>query len=98
MTQDCEEGEWRWRHYLRQNEIKWLDGHQVDSQTIFPATGFISMAIEACNMVSKEMQRNMQLVQVHQLIIDSAISFTKETDGVEVLFRLDQIDLGKDIC
>lgn len=96
LKPDCAEGEWRWYHYLRQDEIEWLDVHQIQSQTIFPATGYIAMAVEACNIVSIEMQQTMQLVQVHQLIIDNAISFSEDTGEAEIIFRLDRIESGKD--
>lgn len=84
------DGEWRWRNYLRQQEIEWLDGHQVQSQTVFPATGYIAMALEAANLISAAKGQQLQLVQIHQLDLDHAISFTNDSKGVETLFRLEE--------
>lgn len=37
----------RWRNYLRSSEIPWLVDHCIDGKVIFPAAGYINMAIEA---------------------------------------------------
>lgn len=37
----------RWRTYLRLSEIPWLAQHVVDRKVIFPAAGYITMALEA---------------------------------------------------
>jgi hybrid polyketide synthase/nonribosomal peptide synthetase ACE1 len=41
----CDEGdehELRWRNFLSVQEIPWLDGHQIQGQTVFPAAGYVS--------------------------------------------------------
>lgn len=90
LTPQTTEGEWRWRNYLLQDEIDWLDGHQVQSQTVFPATGYIAMALEAAALISVEKGQNLQLVQIDQLDIAHAISFTGDSKEVETLFRLEE--------
>lgn len=91
------DGEWRWRNYLRREEIKWLDDHQVQSQTVFPATGYVAMALEAANLISAATGQHLQLVQIHHLDIDHAISFTGDSKGVETLFRLEEIRSESDM-
>ena len=97
VSPDTTEGEWRWRNYLRRNEIDWLDGHQVQSQTIFPATGYIALAVEASKIVALDLQHSLQLVQVHDLNIEHAISFSDDDSrGIETLCSLDQIKTTND--
>ncbi|KAF7180413.1 hypothetical protein CNMCM7691_009581 [Aspergillus felis] len=82
------DGEWRWRQYLRRQEIDWLDGHQIQSRTVFPATAYLVMALEAAAIVAAS--RAVRLVQVDEFSITQAITFSHENDtmGVETLFRV----------
>lgn len=34
-----------WRNYVRKSELPWLKGHIIDEQMIFPASGYICMAL-----------------------------------------------------
>ncbi|KAF7863846.1 hypothetical protein EAF04_006811 [Stromatinia cepivora] len=43
--------EWSWRNVLRVNEAPWLLDHKVESQIVFPATGYLAMAMEAIAQV-----------------------------------------------
>ncbi|TVY25497.1 Reducing polyketide synthase [Lachnellula hyalina] len=39
--------DWSWRNVLRVNEAPWLLDHKVESQIVFPAVGYLAMAMEA---------------------------------------------------
>ncbi|XXG97441.1 hypothetical protein Hte_003742 [Hypoxylon texense] len=39
--------DWSWRNLLRLDEVPWLRDHKVENQVVFPATGYIAMALEA---------------------------------------------------
>ncbi|GAW19307.1 hypothetical protein ANO14919_087930 [Xylariales sp. No.14919] len=43
--------DWSWRNVLRVNEIPWIRDHNIDGQVIFPATAYLSMAVEAVSRV-----------------------------------------------
>ncbi|KAI0974906.1 putative polyketide synthase [Xylaria arbuscula] len=43
--------EFLWRNVLRLDEIPWLLGHKVEAQTVFPATGYLALAIEGLNQI-----------------------------------------------
>lgn len=47
LVDDFNDQEPRWRNILRLSEIPWLADHKVQSSTIFPFTGYLTMAIEA---------------------------------------------------
>lgn len=39
--------DWSWRNILRLNEAKWLLDHRIEEQVVFPAVGYLAMAMEA---------------------------------------------------
>ncbi|RDH39666.1 hypothetical protein BDQ94DRAFT_165354 [Aspergillus welwitschiae] len=86
LTPETGDAEWRWRNFLRVQDLEWMDGHQVQSQVVFPATGYLVMALEAARIVADE--RLLQLVEIHELTIDRAITIPDNPTGVETLFTL----------
>ncbi|KAI2712011.1 hypothetical protein CBS147332_5647 [Penicillium roqueforti] len=40
-----------WKNTVRLNEVPWLNDHKLESQVVFPAAGYISMAIEAISQI-----------------------------------------------
>lgn len=88
LSEENAEGEWRWRNFLIRSNMEYLDGHQIQSQTIFPATGYIAIALEAAGKISVAEGRALQLVQVNDLVIDQAIAFPEDVKGIEILFRV----------
>ena len=89
ICDDGTENEIRWRNFLRPKEVPWLEGHQVQGQTVFPAAGYVSMALEASrHLVGK---RPVHLIEVQDLVISRAITFDDNTTGVETLFALTNI-------
>ncbi|KAK4194958.1 KR domain-containing protein [Triangularia verruculosa] len=43
-----------WRNLSRVKEISWLQGQKLQGQVVFPATGYVAMAVEAPNIIAKE--------------------------------------------
>ena len=43
-----------WSHSLTSDELPWLKDHRVDDVAIFPASGFLSMAVEAVQQIAQE--------------------------------------------
>jgi acyl transferase domain-containing protein len=93
-TTDVAEGEWRWTNYLRRSEIEWLDGHRIQSQTVFPATGYVAMALEAVSIAAGA--KSLCSVEVLDFSIGRAISFGDDTTGVETLFLLEDLHMEED--
>ncbi|PLB53988.1 ketoacyl-synt-domain-containing protein [Aspergillus steynii IBT 23096] len=90
MTPETGEGEWRWRNYLRQQDLEWVEGHKVESQMLFPATGYLVMAYEAAHLIAED--RVLQSVDIYDLAIDRAIAVPDTSMGVETLFTLYKTD------
>ncbi|KAI1129321.1 polyketide synthase-like protein [Nemania abortiva] len=43
--------DWSWRNVLRADEVPWIRDHKIESQVIFPAAGYLAIAIEAMTRV-----------------------------------------------
>lgn len=54
----------RWRNYLRSSEIPWLADHCIDGKVIFPAAGYINMAIEAAASMADGSMREFELADI----------------------------------
>lgn len=84
----------RWTNILKVSEISWLDGHQLQSQTVFPAAGYVAMALEAARGVAAG--RAVEVFELHDLNIPRAITFEEDNSGVETLVTLTGITNSKD--
>ncbi|KAH8701329.1 hypothetical protein GQ44DRAFT_785142 [Phaeosphaeriaceae sp. PMI808] len=76
----------RWRNYMSVREMPWLEGHKLQEQTIFPAAGYVSMALEATKALSPD--RSRKLLEVRDLKIQQAMAFQDDNSDVETLFTL----------
>ncbi|KAF3392596.1 Compactin diketide synthase mokB [Penicillium rolfsii] len=83
----------RWRNYLRVSEIPWLQDHRIQSDTIFPAAGYIAMSIEAIMQLIKDTDLveafTLKDVRIHSALI------VPESTGVEVMTSLRDFDGGQ---
>ncbi|KAI1098670.1 polyketide synthase-like protein [Jackrogersella minutella] len=43
--------DWNWRNILRLSEVPWLRDHKVEAQVVFPASGYLAMAVEAISQI-----------------------------------------------
>jgi len=76
----------RFRNYLRLSEIPWLSDHVVDGQVVFPAAGYISMAIEA--MICLQDSAEMKSISLKDVVVKAPLIIPDSDDGVEVLLEL----------
>lgn len=83
-----------WRNLLRLNEMKWLRGHQVQGQVIFPAAGYVSSALEAGRLLTRESNQCIRLIEVKDFIIHQAVAFDHENAEIEVLISMGDIQRG----
>lgn len=75
-----------WTNVLRVSELPWLAGHQLQGQTVFPAAGYVALAIEAGMSFAGDSA--VELVELQDVTIAKAITFEDERTGVETLFSL----------
>ncbi|PLB48173.1 hypothetical protein P170DRAFT_410869 [Aspergillus steynii IBT 23096] len=89
FSSDTTDTAYRWRNFLHTSEIDWLSGHRIQSQTVFPATAYVAMALEAAYVIAGS--RRLKLFDVRNFIIKSAISLSEDDAGVETLFEVNQM-------
>ncbi|KAE8156885.1 polyketide synthase dehydratase-domain-containing protein [Aspergillus tamarii] len=83
----------RWRNYLRVSELQWLPGHMVDSQMIYPAAGFLSMAFEAgawyaSHILGLQESGSLASIELSQISVHPPVIIPKGGDGVEIEIEL----------
>ncbi|KAE8358146.1 hypothetical protein BDV27DRAFT_163862 [Aspergillus caelatus] len=89
LTPNSTNNKYVWCNILHPRDMAWLNGHMIQSQAVFPATGYAAMAIEAVHIIAED--RSIRLLELHDLHIQTAIAFGDDNSpGVEVLFHLDR--------
>ncbi|CEJ94083.1 hypothetical protein VHEMI09637 [[Torrubiella] hemipterigena] len=89
-TDTANEREYRWRNYIHAGEIPWLQGHKIQGQTLFPAAGFLAMAIEAARFVGRA--EAIQAIELHDSAIHRALAIADDK-GIETLFALSNVSI-----
>lgn len=79
----------QWHNFISPGDFAWLDGHQLQGQTVFPGATYAIMAMEAAKHVAAD--REVQLLEVLDLKIGKAITFDSESSLVEVNLTVDKI-------
>jgi hybrid polyketide synthase / nonribosomal peptide synthetase ACE1 len=83
---DSTEQDIRWRNILQPTEIPWLKDHRLQGQVVFPAAGYITLALEAILQISKGAP--ISLIEVLDLELDKALTIDEDDASVEAIFSL----------
>ncbi|KAI0008718.1 hypothetical protein F4779DRAFT_423888 [Xylariaceae sp. FL0662B] len=87
----------RWRNVLRLADVPWIKDHVVQSTVIFPATGYIAMAIEAarqaCRM-SRKSTSSPEKVRLRNIHLSSTLVVPDDEAGVETSLSLRPVPDG----
>jgi hybrid polyketide synthase/nonribosomal peptide synthetase ACE1 len=78
-----------WRNILRPKELRWLEGHRIQCQMVFPAAGYITAAIEACLKTFEN--ESVSLIQISDITFSRALTFDSTESEVEVVTYLTDI-------
>lgn len=76
----------RWRNHLRTSELPWLLDHKIQGSIIFPAAGYLAMAIEAAKQMTKTNEDSPTYL-LQEVEIKSALVLS-ETSAVEMMVSL----------
>ncbi|KAE8154018.1 hypothetical protein BDV25DRAFT_168001 [Aspergillus avenaceus] len=90
QTADGPVEEWRWRNVLKPKELKWLSGHALQGQTVFPGTGYIALAMEAGMQIAGSAGLAVQSIDLLNLEIRKAIAINDST-GTELLVSMTNV-------
>ncbi|KAJ5084893.1 hypothetical protein NUU61_009472 [Penicillium alfredii] len=76
----------RWRNHIRVSEVPWLAEHRIQSNIVFPAAGYIAMAIEALRQLTQG-EGNVSAFVLRDVMIKSALVIN-ELSAVETMVSL----------
>lgn len=94
LSPDSTSRDLRWSNVIKPSEISWLDGHQLQGQTVFPAAGYVAMALESARYLVGD--NPVEVVELHDLTIPRAITFEEDdAAGVETLITLTGVSTSK---
>jgi acyl transferase domain-containing protein len=94
ITSDSSSHHMSWSNLLRESQMEWVTGHKVQSQTVFPAAGYLTTAIEAARLVAGTAGANMRLLEIKDFVIHQALVFSQDDAGIEVATSM--ADITKD--
>lgn len=77
-----------WRHFIRQGEMPWVKDHQVQSTVLYPAAGYVCMAIEAISQFLNTPTQPAQGFCLRDIAIGRGLIIPDSNQGVEVQLRL----------
>lgn len=87
MSPNSNAHDFHWSNVLKPSEVAWLSGHQLQGQMVFPAAGYVAMALEASKALAGD--RSVELFELHNLTIPRAVIFEEgDNNGVETLVAL----------
>ncbi|CAG7997677.1 unnamed protein product [Penicillium salamii] len=80
----------RWRQIIRLSELPWLRDHSIQSAIVYPAAGYITMAMEAAQQRVFWGAPNAEILgyQFREITISSALLIPETPGEVEVIITL----------
>ncbi|KAG2019088.1 hypothetical protein GB937_005379 [Aspergillus fischeri] len=80
----------RWRNFVRVSEVPWLKDHKVQSNIVYPAAGYIAMAIEAASqhLLEQEANKDMSAFIILRDVEIRAALVIQENSAAEVMTSL----------
>ena len=78
----------RWRNILRPSEIPWVNDHVVQGNTLYPAAGFIAMAVEAEYQHAMTSCESIKGYNLRDVTIGHALIIPRDAENVETMLSL----------
>ncbi|CAM1501901.1 Fc.00g038850.m01.CDS01 [Cosmosporella sp. VM-42] len=85
---DWNPAEPRWRNFIRVSEQPWVKDHQVQGSIVYPAAGYVSMALMAAQqMVPPADTGRVASYTITEMLITRALVVPQTEVGIEVMFQ-----------
>ena len=78
----------RWRNVVRPSEIPWIHDHKVQSNIVYPAAGYLAMAIEAADQQATTRNINIKGYHLREITIGHALVIPQDSEEVETMLSL----------
>jgi nucleoside-diphosphate-sugar epimerase/malonyl CoA-acyl carrier protein transacylase/SAM-dependent methyltransferase/NAD(P)-dependent dehydrogenase (short-subunit alcohol dehydrogenase family) len=76
-----------WRQVLKLSEVPWVNGHTIQGEVLFPATGYVTMAYEAAVRLVED-QQSLKSVEMNDIEIFRTMGMQEDSSGLEVVFTI----------
>ncbi|KAL9616313.1 MAG: hypothetical protein Q9160_008808 [Pyrenula sp. 1 TL-2023] len=78
----------RWRNVLRTSELPWLKDHRIQGNVVWPAAGYLVMAIEAAHQRAVDKDVKIRSYILREVNIGQALVIGDDDGDVEIVTRL----------
>ncbi|KAF2968553.1 hypothetical protein GQX73_g5049 [Xylaria multiplex] len=80
----------QWRNILRIKDVPWLGHHRLIPEAVFPAAGYLTMAIEAAKRSYGEFSNPLEITgySLRSVEIKAALRIPEDDRGIEVIFSM----------
>ncbi|GJD04908.1 KR domain-containing protein [Colletotrichum higginsianum] len=87
-----------WRNVLRIKDLPWLQDHSLGGEAVFPAAGYLSMAMEAVTQINEmsESPSDISSYVFRDVSIQQALVTPDDDNGIEVLLNMRPANLNAD--
>ncbi|KAF5540999.1 polyketide synthase [Fusarium mexicanum] len=79
-----------WRNVLRLKDLPWLRDHSLGGEAVFPAAGYLSMAMEAITQLNEMSEAPLEIDSYifRDISIQQALVTPDDDEGIETLFNM----------
>jgi acyl transferase domain-containing protein len=77
-----------WRNIMKLEHVPWLRDHRLGETVVFPAAGYLTMAIEAFSQTTKMERSSAPIISLQAVHILQTLSLPSGPDGIEVFTQL----------
>ncbi|KAK2764515.1 Type I Iterative PKS [Arachnomyces sp. PD_36] len=86
----------QWRNILRLKDLPWLGDHRLIPNAIFPAAGYLCMAVIAASQSYNEFPEPLQITgfSLRNVAIKSAMKIPEDDYGIEIVLSMELADIA----
>ena len=77
-----------WRNYVRPSEIPWVKDHRVQNSVVYPAAGYLVMAIEAASQRAIARNIDVSHYRLREVTFGQALVIPEQSGEVETIVQL----------
>ncbi|KAL2829478.1 hypothetical protein BDW59DRAFT_159066 [Aspergillus cavernicola] len=83
-----------WRHIIRPDFMPWVREHQIQTDIVYPAAGYLAMAIEGVRQLCQSEEGPIRGYELQEVEISRAVVVPDTPDGIEIQLSLATPDAG----